>query len=568
MFYNNKLKQLVSALTLIFSVIPFAVLNAADIPSTINPPLIDIKILGINDFHGQISTGRMVKNEPVGGAAVLAAYIKQAQAGMEDRTIITIMGDQVGASPPSSGILHDEPSILFTNSLGNTHCSTEARMNPQCNIVATVGNHEFDKGQKAMFDLIYGTDNPPTDNWISLPNYPGAAYPFISANIVDEKTEKPLFPPYVIKTIHGVPVAFIGAVLKNAAGSMFPDNAKGVKFLDEARTINQYVPKMKAQGAQIIIVLIHEGGNQAPYEGDTKTNSHVEGGINEVIEQLDDDVDVVMAGHTHQFLNAYIPNHHGVNILVTQAYSYSAAIAEVTLKVDAKSHKVKQKSARIITTYANRGPGTQPDEKALQLVKLAEDTVEPIINSYIGTAQNTLSRKQNNEGESNLGNLVADAFKAEMDADIGMTNPSSMRDDIKSGIVNWGHVYAVLPFGNTIVNVTLTGQDLYDLFEQQWMGPYDNMLQISGLTYSYDPAKPVGHKVITIHHQNKPLIKSKTYTIATNNFLATGGGVFSVMARGTIIKVGESDQDTVMNYIKKLPQPFTATIEGRIQRVS
>lgn len=567
MYYNKKLKQLISALTLLFCTVLLTTLNATNTPSSTNSPLIEIKILGINDFHGQISTGRMVKNEPVGGAAVLAAYIKQAQSGMEDRTIITIMGDQVGASPPSSGILHDEPTILFTNSLGNRHCSTEARMNPLCNIVATVGNHEFDKGQKAMFDLIYGTENPPTDHWISLPTYPGAAYPYISANIVDDQTEKPFFPPYVIKVIDGVQVAFIGAVLKNAAGSMFPDNAKGVKFLDEAPTINRYVPEMKARGAQVIIVLIHEGGNQAPYEGDTRSNSQVDGEINKVIDQLDDDVDVVMAGHTHQFLNAYIPNHNGVNILVTQAYSYSAAIAEVSLKIDATSHKVKQKSARIITTYANRGPGTQPDEKALQLVKLAEDTIEPIINSYIGTAENSLLRKQNDEGESNLGNLIADAFKNEMNADIGLTNPSSMRDDIKSGLVNWGHIYAVLPFGNKIVNVTLTGQDLYDLLEQQWIGPYDNMLQISGLTYSYDPKKPLGHRIITLFHQNKPLIKNKTYTIATNNFLATGGGVFSVMKRGTIVKVGESDQDTVMNYIKKIPQPFTSSIEGRIQRV-
>ncbi|KTD34891.1 5'-nucleotidase [Legionella moravica] len=567
MYYNKKLKQLISALTLLCCTVLLTTLNATNTHSATNSPLIEIKILGINDFHGQISTGRMVKNEPVGGAAVLAAYIKQAQSGMEDRTIITIMGDQVGASPPSSGILHDEPTILFTNSLGNRHCSTEARMNPLCNIVATVGNHEFDKGQKAMFDLIYGTENPPTDHWISLPTYPGAAYPYISANIVDDQTEKPLFPPYVIKLIDGVPVAFIGAVLKNAAGSMFPDNAKGVKFLDEAPTINRYIPEMKALGAKVIIVLIHEGGNQAPYEGDTRSNSQVDGEINKVIDQLDDDVDVVMAGHTHQFLNAYIPNHNGVNILVTQAYSYSAAIAEVSLKIDATSHKVKQKSARIITTYANRGPGTQPDEKALQLVKLAEDTIEPIINSYIGTAENSLLRKQNDEGESNLGNLIADAFKNEMNADIGLTNPSSMRDDIKSGLVNWGHIYAVLPFGNKIVNVTLTGQDLYDLLEQQWIGPYDNMLQISGLTYSYDPKKQLGHRIITLFHQNKPLIKNKTYTIATNNFLATGGGVFSVMKRGTIIKVGDSDQDTVMNYIKKVPQPFTSSIEGRIQRV-
>lgn len=569
MFYHNRLKQLIISLTLLCNLVSVTPIYALDkhAPSD-SSSIINIKILGINDFHGQISTGRQVQNEPVGGAAVLAAYLKQAQSGMENNTIITIMGDQVGASPPSSGILHDEPSILFTNTLGNKHCTAENRMNPQCNIVATVGNHEFDKGQKAMFDLIYGTDNPPTDNWISLPYYPGATYPYISANIVDARTEKPLFPPYIIKSIHNIPVAFIGAVLKNAADSMFPENAKGVKFLDEAKTINQYIPEIKAKGAQIIIVLIHEGGNQIPYEGNTKTNSKVEGSINEIVNQLDDDIDVVMGGHTHQFLNAYLPNHNGVNILVTQANSYSAAFAEVTLKVDTGSHKIKHKSARIITTYANRWPGTVPDEQAQKIVQLAEDKVDPIINSYVGTLQNPVLRKQNEDGESNLGNLVADAFKTIMNTDLGLTNPSGMRDDIKPGIITWGNVYSVLPFSNTIVTVTLTGQDIYDLFEQQWMGSYINMLQISGVTYTYDSSKPLGHKILTIYHQKKPLIKEKIYTIATNNFLAAGNGVFSVMKRGTIINVGDSDQETVMNYIKKLPQPFSIYIEGRIKKVA
>lgn len=527
-----------------------------------------IKILGINDFHGQISTGRQIKNEPVGGAAVLAAYLKQAQASANNRTIITIMGDQVGASTPSSGLLHDEPSILFTNSLGNNHCSTKNRINPNCNIVATVGNHEFDKGQKAMLDLIYGTDSRPTDDWIPLANYPGAAYPYISANIIDVNTHKTLFLPYTIKLVHGIPVAFIGAVLKNAADSMFPANAKGVKFLDEAKSINKYIPEIKAKGVEIIIVLIHEGGNQIPYEGDTKVNTKVEGSIKEIINKLDDSIDVVMGAHTHQFLNAFIPNKNGVQMLVTQANSYSSAFAEVTLQVDKKTHKVIQKSARIITTYANRWPGTEPDEKAQELVQLAEDKVEPIITSYVGTTQTALLRRPNNAGESNLGNLVADAFKSIMNADIGLTNPSGVRDDIKQGVINWGNIYSIQPFSNNIVKVSLTGQDIYELFEQQWMGSYINMLQISGLSYTYNSQNPIGQKIIAIAHQGKPLIKDKTYTIATTDFLASGNGVFSVMKRATFISVGANDHETVIQYIRQLPQPFTVSIEGRIKNTA
>ena len=543
-------------------------INFIPITSTAaKPKFITLKILGINDFHGQISKGRLVNNQPVGGAAVLAAYLRQAQSGMEDRTLITIMGDQVGASPPASALLHDEPAILFTNSLGNRHCSPAVRMNPLCNIVATVGNHEFDKGQQAMFDLMYGTNNPPTDNWIPLPSYPGAAYPYISANIIDKKTEKNLFPPYTIKLIDDIPVAFIGAVLKNAADSMFPAHAEGVTFIDEATAINHYIPEIKAQGAQIIIVLIHEGGNQKPYEDDTKSNSAVEGRITEIVGQLDDSIDVVMGGHTHQFLNAFIPNQHGVNILVTQANSYSASFAEVTLQVDTTNQKVRHKSARIITTYANRWPGTIPDQQTQQLVQLAEDKVEPLINSPVATVQSALLREQNDDGESNMGNLVADAYRAVMNTDIGLTNAHGMRDDISPGIITWGTVYSVLPFANNIVSVSLTGQDIYDLLEQQWMGSYPNMLQVSGLSYTYNQQKPVGHKIITILYQDQPLIREKTYTIATTDFLANGSGLFSVMKKGRNIQVGRKDYDTVIQYMKQLPQPFSILIEGRIKKI-
>jgi 5'-nucleotidase len=565
MFFHNKWRHTLIALLVFNSLIPITISHASATSFPTDHETITIKILGINDFHGQISTGRMSKNKPVGGAAVLAAYLKQAQAGMEDRTLITIMGDQVGASPPSSGLLHDEPSILFTNSLGNSHCTTENRMNPLCNIVATVGNHEFDKGQRAMFDLIYGTDNPPTDNWISLPNYPGSSYPYISANIVDEKTEKPLFPPYSIKTINNIRIAFIGAVLKNAADSMFPANAEGVKFLDEAKTINEYIPEVKAKGAQIIVVIMHEGGNQIPYEGETRTDTKVEGSINTIVDQLDDDIDVVMGGHTHQFLNAFIPNHNGTNILVTQANSYSASFAEVTLQIDALSHKVKKKSAQIITTYADRWPGNVPDEQAQKLVQLAEDKVAPIINGYVGTSQNALLRKTNPHGESNLGNLVADALRTEMNTDIGITNPHGMRDDISPGTITWGKIYSVLPFSNNIVSLSLSGEDIYALLEQQWMGSYANMLQISGISYSYDSSRPLGHRIIAIQHKSKPLNRQKIYTIAAPDFLASGSGVFSVMKRGKILSVGANDHDTVIRYVRQLPQPFEVIIEGRIK---
>lgn len=566
MNFKKKFHHVAIALIIFNILIPVTWVHAQVSQSQPVTATVNIKILGINDFHGQISTGRFVDKEPAGGAAILAAYLKQAQIGMEDGTLITLMGDQVGASPPASSLLHDEPSILFINSLGNNYCNPEERMNPLCNIVATLGNHEFDKGSKALFDLIYGRDTPPTDSWIPLAHYPGAAYPYISANIVDAETEKPLFPPYTIKLVHDIPIAFIGAVVKNAADLISPENTKGLKFLDEAEAINHYIPEIKAKGVNIIIVLLHEGGEQAPYDGDTQINTAAAGSIKTIVQQLDDNVDVVMCGHTHQFLNAYLPNRNGKKILVTQANSYSTAFADVMLQVEANTHQIIHKSARIVTTYANRWPGTIPDKQTQELITLAENKVGPIISRYIGTTENTLSRIQNDEGESNLGNLIADAFKTVMDNDIGLTNPHGIRDDISAGPITWGTLYSVLPFSNHIVSVTLTGKDIYELLEQQWMGSYPNMLQISGITYLYDPLQPLGQKVILVNHHGTPLIKEKTYTIATTDFLVNSNSVFSVLKRAKIVKIGETDHATVLQYIKQLQQPFAVSIDGRIKK--
>jgi len=525
-----------------------------------------IKILGINDFHGQVSSGRRVNDRPAGSAAVLASYLKQAQTGMENNTIITMMGDQVGASPPVSGLLNDEPTIIFLNILANKHCRTDDRMNPQCNMVATVGNHEFDKGQKAMFDLIYGTDKPPTDSWIPLPNYPGASFPYISANIVDAKTKKNIFPAYVIKNINGIQVAFIGAISKNAPDVIVSSNIEGVEFLDEAESINKYIPEIKAKGAEVIVVIIHEGGIQKSYEGSTQNDITVEGRIAAIVNKLDDNIDVVMAGHVHQFINAMLTNAHGKKILVTEANSYSTAFSEITLLLDPKSHAIIHKSARIITTYANQLPGTTPDPEAERIVKLAEEKVAPIYNREIGTLQKDLMKKENADGESAMGDLIADAFRKAMNSDIAFFNRGGIRNDLYAGKVTWGNLYSVLPFSNYSVKILLKGKDILDLLEQQWSKSIIETLQVSGLSYVYDLEKPPGERIISISHDNKPLEKDKTYTVCINNFLATGGDGFTVFKRGLVLARGMTDLEALIAYVKSLPQPFSIVTEGRIQK--
>lgn len=534
-----------------------------------NQPTV-IKILGINDFHGQVSTGRFINNRPVGSAAVLSAYLQQAQKGMEKSTVITFMGDQVGASPPTSGLLQDEPSILFLNTLANKHCKTSSYHNPKCNLVATIGNHEFDKGQQAMFELIKGSNKKPTDSWIPLSRFPGASFPHVSANIVDKTTGKTLFPPYVIKNINGIRIAFIGAILKDADTVIVPSAIKNIKFFDEADAINHYIPEIKAKGANIIIAIMHQGGTQTPHDEDTKTEpADIKGAIVDIIKRLDDGVEVVMAGHVHQFLNAYLPNKSGKQVLITEANCYSTAYADVTLHIDRNKNAVIKKSARIVTTFADQYPGTSPDLEVKKLIKLAEDKVDSTVNQQIGLLKNNLSKTTNEDGESDLGNLIADAFKSEMKSDISVENPGAIRNDLAAGKITWGNIYSVQPFSNKMVKMSFNGNEIIELLEQQWRKDSVIMLQISGFTYTYDIKKPLGNRIVSAFYNNEPLQKEKIYTVATNSFLMTGGDGFTVMLKGKLIEESAStDLDAVVNYIKTLPQPFTAVIDGRIKKIS
>lgn len=529
---------------------------------------VTVKILGINDFHGQIVTGRKVNGRPVGGAAAMASYLKQGKRELANDTIVAFSGDQVGASSPVSGLLNHESSILFFNTLGNSQCRATDRFNAKCNIVATFGNHEFDQGQQALLDLINGTNKQPTKNWIPLKTYPGSSFPYISANIVSTATGKPLFKPYVIKEINGAKIGFIGAILKATHEVALPKNIEGLTFLDEAEAINRYVPEIKAAGADAIVVIIHQGGDQLSYEGQTRPDAtDVVGPIVSIVNQLDDNVDVVMGAHYHLFINAYLPNKKGKKILVTEASCYSSAFSEVTLSLDPKKHTVLNKSARVITTYADQWPGNAPDVNVANLVKLAEKAVESDISAEIGVLQQDLSRTGNEAGETTLGNLFADAYKVRLNADFGMLNPGSMRADLSAGKVAWGHVYAVQPFGNTVGTVKLKGQDIYDLLEQQWTPIKTIMLQISGLTYTYDLNKPIGSRVVSIFKGKEPLVKNKIYSIGTSEFFAGGGDGFTVMQRGKLELAEGSDLDVALQHIRNLPQPFNSVIEGRIKKV-
>jgi 5'-nucleotidase len=543
---------------------------------------IHIKILAINDFHGRLPAGRLVDNRPAGGAAVLASYLKAAERGMEHNTIIVHAGDQVGASSPVSALLKDEPSIMFMNTLANKYCryrygSTplSASRNPglfgdpRCNMAATIGNHEFDKGVDEMMRLIFG-GNHPDGPFLENP-WRGALFPYVVSNVVDTKTGKHILPQYVIKKVDGVQIAFIGAVLKGTPGIVTPSAIEGLTFLDEAESINKCIPELRAKHVSAVIVLIHQGGYQASYRGATFPGENVAGPIGDIVSRLDNKVDVVISGHTHTFINALLKNKHGKNILVTQAFSYGTAYADIDLELDRATKNIVRKSASIVTTYADAGPGLTPDPAVSRLVTTAEARVGPLVHQVIGQAAADITGEQNSSGESALGNLIADAQRSAFAADFAFTNPGGIRSNIHAGAVTWSALYEIQPFNNYLVRMHLTGRQIYDLLNQQWqLGTDDShprMLQISGLAYTWDSTLPAGSRIVKILRNSMPIDPAAVYTVVVNSFLAGGGDGFKVLTNGTSLEAGTVDLNALIAYIRKLPQPFSARINGRITRL-
>ncbi|HKP94129.1 MAG TPA: bifunctional metallophosphatase/5'-nucleotidase [Fibrobacteria bacterium] len=473
----------------------------------------NVRLLAINDFHGNLSAGRLVSGRPVGSAPVLAAYLEQAADGAEDAAFIVHAGDHVGASPPVSALLQDEPSISFLNLMANRSCSEWFRGNPFCNIVGTLGNHEFDEGKGELLRLLYGGDHPKGP--FLEKHWRGAVYPVVSANVVKTGTDKTLLPPFSIKFAHGMPIAFIGAVLKQTPTIVTPTGVEGLSFLDEAAAINKQAAFLRKLGVRAMVVLIHQGGFQPAYTGPTDSASApLTGEIRGIVQNLSDDIDAVVSGHTHAFSNAIVKNRNGKAMLVTQSFSAGTAFGQIDLELDRKTRDVVGMSGQIITTWADQGPGLVPDPKVRAMVDKAEAVVAPLVNRVIGTADAAITAAQNAAGESALGNLIADAQRASVNADFGFMNPGGIRADLNAGTIAWGALFTIQPFANDVVKMTLTGAQIYTLLNQQWAGQASpRMLQVSGLTYTWDDSLPVGSKVTEVRRAGTPIGLSDLFTI-------------------------------------------------------
>ena len=516
---------------------------------------VTLNLVAINDFHGNLEPSKYTytsaatgKTETLRAGGIEALSGALAQWRKEDKDLLFIgAGDLIGASPALSSMWADEPSIEAMNLLGLR--------------LSSVGNHEFDQGRKELLRQQAGGCNSPRPGKACrlTPNFGGARFTYLAANVLDSASGKPFMPAYRVEEVKGVKVGVVGAVLQGTASVAVASAIAGLDFIDEAEAINKVLPQMRADGAKVFIALIHEGGktDESPDQPGCKG---LTGGVVDIVKKLDPAIRLVITGHSHQ---GYLCTVDGR--VVTQADAAGHLLSRIALKVDPVSGVVSDIDVRNIVMNPEQFPADPKVSSYLANVKERSRAALARPLGKLGTA--TVARKASDAGESPLGNLIADAVLAAtraQGAQIGFMNNGGIRKDLDTSdaalTTNFGQAQAVLPFGNTLVVMDLSGAQLRRLFEQQWQRPGASgatILQVSqGLSYTWDAARPVGQRLVpgSLTFNGAPVDDSKTYRVVANHFLAEGGDNFPEFAKGTDrVDTQIVDLDALSDYIAKHP---------------
>lgn len=525
---------------------------------------VDVQILAVNDFHGNLmppsgSSGR-VGTIDAGGVEYLATHINNLRS-LNPNTVVVSAGDMIGASPLLSALFHDEPTIEAFNLMGLDFNA--------------VGNHEFDEGVYELIRMQEGGCHP-VDGCLDGDGFEGANFRFLAANVTWKKNGKTIFPAYKTRTFNGVHMAFIGMTLEGTPTIVTPSGISMLDFHDEADTVNALIPELKKKGIETIIVLIHEGGTQNPATSPINGCVGISGPIVDIVNRLDDAVDVVISGHTHQPYNCMIDGK-----LVTSAFSFGRLVTKIDLTLDRKTGDVLSKVAdnRIVTRDVPKAP------ELTALIAKYNAIAAPLSNRVVGSITTDITRTANAAGESALGDVIADAQLDATDdpgfgeAVVAFMNPGGIRADLTylsspagegDGNVTYGELFTVQPFGNSLVTMTLTGAQIDTLLEQQFAGcstqTANRILQVStGFSYSWSASAPVCNKVdpSTIKINGVTVDPNGFYRVTVNSFLADGGDNFLVLKEGTNRLGGDVDVDALEKYFTKF-SPVAPGPQNRI----
>jgi 5'-nucleotidase len=544
---------------------------------------VSVRLIAINDFHGHLEAGEnrieIVDPGPpsatrvvrAGGAAHLATLIARLRAEAPHH-VVASSGDLVGASPLTSGLFHDEPTIEVMNAIGLEFNA--------------VGNHEFDHGIDELRRLAHGGCRAVADaprQSCARGAYGGARFPFLAANVLERASGQPAFAPAFVKAFDGVRIGFIGAVTRSTPGIVVPGGVAGLQFTAEARALNAQARALQAQGVQAIVAVVHEGGEA---DGGFDQCRAPRGAIFEIERELDPAIDVVLSAHTHRGYNCAIDGR-----IVIQGASFGRLVSVVDLEIDRASGDVVRANTRARNVpvvngaegdaaLAARHPPLPADPVVAAIVERYREAAAPLATRPVGRLAAPFERRPGPGGDHALGRLIADAQLAatrDRGAAIAFTNPGGVRTSLRAsgpaGALTYADAYAAQPFGNTLVTMTLSGAQLKALLEQQWSAARPERARIlqpsAGFTYRWDGRRPVGRRTEDLRLHGRPVAPDDTLRITVNSFLADGGDGFRVLREGRDRVGGPLDIDAFAGFLQaeSAGGPLAPSTTPRIRRV-
>ncbi|MGK0607029.1 5'-nucleotidase C-terminal domain-containing protein [Enterococcus gilvus] len=554
---------------------------------------VPVQLLGINDFHGALSTTGSYygadgsKISGAGTAALLAGYFSQAENNFqtahnnEGKSLRVQAGDMVGASPANSGLLQDQPTMRILNQMNFS--------------VGTLGNHEFDEGLGEFNRILTGTKPDPSSGFYDIVTQYNNDYSqdqlkggfdLVIANVKEKDSGKIPFgwTPYTVKNVgteaEPINIGFIGVVTTEIPNLVLAQYHKDYTFSDPAEEIAKYSKELVGKGVNAIVVLGHTPSVQGAGESVSGETADIMNKVNQV--DPDNSVDAFFAGHNHVYTNGVVGDTR-----IVQSTSQGKGYIDLQGEIDKTTKDfVSTPTATVSPVIPNNG--VSPDKDVQGIVADADNRVKAVTEEKIGTADKAedITRTVNELGESPVGNLVTDAQvymanKKGEKVDFAITNNGGIRDDLKvksDAAITWGAAQAVQPFGNIMQIVEMTGQQVKNVLNQQTFN-YDEekgqasgyYLQLSGLKYTVeknpDSAAANPYVVKEMKKADGTAIDPNgTYKLIINDFLYGGGDGFSEFTKANLVGALDPDTETFIGYIQDLEangKKVSASVEGR-----
>lgn len=467
-------------------------------------------ILHTNDVHARLeSFPAPDSDEEIGGLVRLASLVRSIREQYPGQTLLVDGGDAIHGTNIAN-VFGGESVVEVKNAMGYR--------------ISTVGNHEFNYGQEILKQRIADYNHP-----------------VLASNVIDTSTYEPLGYTDVILTVDGVKVGVFGLVSPETPIVTHPKNVQGLKFLDPFEQAEKIVAHLRDR-VDIIVACNHIG-----LELDKELAQRVPG------------IDVIISAHSHDQLDE--PIIVG-DTIIASAGEHSKYLGFLRLDIT---------DGKIVTFDGGLLPITSEipeDPKISEIIAKWNEKLNDKLEQVIGKTTVLLDGERNNvrSRETNLGNMVADAMRVYAGTDIALTNGGGIRASINAGDITMGDVYTVLPFDNTLITLQVTGAQLKEALEHSvsaYPETLGGFLQVSGISFEFDPGQPVGERVTKIMVGNQPYNPKAAYTVATNDFLAAGGDGYSMLAAARkLADTGMMLRDIIAEFFSG--QTINPKIEGRI----